>query len=64
MEQAFEIPFELCERQDGYLSVSRRGFLAITISALAAAAYADGSSSVPIPSAGEGALMFIDWPLL
>lgn len=63
MKQAFEIPFELYERQDACSSVSRRGFLAIAASAVVGAAYADDSSSVPTPSADDAALVFIDWPL-
>ena len=63
MKHAFEIPFELSESQDTCSSLSRRRFLLIAASVVAAAVCADESSLVLTPYAGEAALVFIDWPL-
>lgn len=63
MEQTFEIPFELCGRQDVCSLVSRRGFLMIAASAVASTAYAEDSSSLLTASVAEAAPLLIDWPL-
>lgn len=63
MVKELEIPFDLTEDEANSSPVSRRAFLAIAATSVAAAANADHISAVQPPSTDETVMAFIEWPL-